>query len=142
MNQLWDVMNFGGRGSRIGDTLLIELHNIGGEFFVQAHLATPENRGASYTSVIQQLHCPTPQDMCPFDVFVQTLLSRNRVMPPNEGCCFKGQTFVELGCADYLNPDVLGIPQCLLFRQKCPQNACGEGQVVDAATLLCVQISD
>lgn len=88
----------------------------------------------SYLVRPQPLLCPTPQDICEAQDFIDFV---NALNGDGSGCCVVGPGFADMGCTDFLNPAVVNIPECLLYRRRCPANACGPGQVVDRATFLC-----
>lgn len=70
--------------------------------------------GTLYETRPQPIDCPTPQERCPLADFLEFLTPRQE-----KNCCVRGQAFFDFGCGDFLNADVLLIPQCML---KCFSN--------------------
>lgn len=113
-----------------------------GEIFVSGYTITSQELADgtyTYPPIQQLLSCPTPQERCPLDDWQAFLLQRAG-LGYERGCCVIGAGFFDMGCADYLNPATLEIPECRLYRTHCPAVACGTGNYLDASTLLCVPL--
>eukprot|EP00479_Gromia_sphaerica_P008550 TRINITY_DN3296_c0_g1_i4.p2 TRINITY_DN3296_c0_g1~~TRINITY_DN3296_c0_g1_i4.p2 ORF type:complete len:153 (+),score=25.34 TRINITY_DN3296_c0_g1_i4:929-1387(+) len=142
MVQLWDLLGIGAMVPDMGDGLIIELRRReNGEYFVRADFIHPGPGGDTYETRTEPLRCPGFSDSCDFSDFIGFLGNRARLPEPDQGCCYVGSEFFNMGCGDYLNPAVLNIPECVTYRQFCPHVSCDVGQVVDAATLLCVPVA-
>eukprot|EP00479_Gromia_sphaerica_P003209 TRINITY_DN13751_c0_g1_i1.p1 TRINITY_DN13751_c0_g1~~TRINITY_DN13751_c0_g1_i1.p1 ORF type:complete len:309 (+),score=71.63 TRINITY_DN13751_c0_g1_i1:282-1208(+) len=129
MTQLRDVLDIGANVINLGNAILLELRrDEEGEIYLKAEVLYPNVDGTEYISRPQPLRCPHFQDQCSLVDFFSFINRRAPEPGPDEGCCFRGQTFFEVGCGDFLNEATVAIPECNLWRRQCPATACGENQ--------------
>eukprot|EP00479_Gromia_sphaerica_P000895 TRINITY_DN1104_c0_g1_i1.p1 TRINITY_DN1104_c0_g1~~TRINITY_DN1104_c0_g1_i1.p1 ORF type:complete len:187 (+),score=23.08 TRINITY_DN1104_c0_g1_i1:791-1351(+) len=144
LTMLWDVMGIPTYTPiESVDTLLLELRRRpNGEVFIRSEFVqTTDPLGTAFIAEDIPLYCPTAtQFNCPLNSYIEFLEEHNENSREG-GCCYKGRGFMEQ-CSDYLNPNVLNNPNCVLFREKCPDSSCDVGQILDAATLLCVPVTE
>lgn len=83
----------------------------------------------TYCSEPLPLKCPDEQTECPLDDLTAYIADRIGT----DGCCVRSRGFCEFEC----EANGAASP-CVAYRRWCPHTACAEGQVVDRATMVCI----